>query len=119
MTMQRHLAKLVSGGTARRWIAMLCVSLFVYSGYAHSTCGLQPCTPTHAALVSSDVSGDTSHDPATPALDGTHCHGCAAVSVPLVAQALHIAAVVAKPAMIATDELLASDRQFDPPPPKA
>lgn len=118
MNMQRHMAKFVLGGTARRWIAMLCVSLFVYSGYAYSACCLQPSAPAHDVQVSND-SGDTSDNPAVPAVDGVHCHGCAAAAVPLATQALSVATVVEKPAMAATDELLASDRQFDPPPPKA
>jgi hypothetical protein len=118
MTMQRDLAKFAFGGAARRWIAMLCVSLFVYSGYAHSACGLQPCASEQAIQASTDIAHDTSDTPATPSLDGSHCHGCAAVAVPMVAQALVIGAIVTKPAMTATDELLASDRQFDPPPPK-
>lgn len=113
------MAKFVFRGTARRWIAMLCMSLFVYSGYAHSACCLQSSAPTHAVQISNDVSSDTSDSPTVPALDGAHCHGCTAAAVPLVTQTLSIAAVVAKPAMAATDELLASDRQFDPPPPKA
>lgn len=98
---------------------MLCVSLFVYSGYAHAGCDLQPTAHSHAIQISSDALGDTSDSPAVPALDGTHCHGCTAAAVPLATQALSIALVIAKPAMAATDELLATDRQFDPPPPKA
>ena len=90
-----------------------------YSGFAHSACCLQTSASTHAVQTSNDASGDTSDNPAVPALDGTHCHGCTAVAVPLVTQTLSIAAVVSKPAMTATDELSASDRQFDPPPPKA
>jgi hypothetical protein len=113
------MAKLVLGGAARRWIAMLCVSLFVYSGYAHSACCLQTSAHTHAVQISSDAPGGTSDSPAIPALDGTHCHVCAAAALPLATQALSIAAVVEKPAMAPTDELSASDRQFDPPPPKA
>jgi hypothetical protein len=119
MNMQRHLAKFVFGGTARRWIAMLCVSLFVYSGYVHAACDAQSSAHTQAVQISSDASGDTSDSPAVPALDGTHCHVCAAAALPLASQSLSIAAVAEKPAMAPTDELSASDRQFDPPPPKA
>jgi hypothetical protein len=98
---------------------MLCVSLFVFSGYAHAGCDAQPSVNTHATQIFADVAGDTSDSPAVPALDGAHCHGYTAAAVPLATQTLSIAGVVAKPAMAATDELLASDRQFDPPPPKA
>lgn len=98
---------------------MLCVSLFVYAGYAHSACCLQAGANIQATEIAADHSGDRSDAPTSLAFDGVHCHGCAAAAVPVMAETLDILAVVTKPEMAPVDELVASDRQFEPPPPKA
>lgn len=110
---------MIFGAALRRWIAVLCVSWLVFSGYAHSACFVPSGTPTYLVQVSNDVSGETPDSPATAALDGVHCHGCTMAAMPMDAQPLSIVDVVSKPVAAVTVELWATDRQFDPPPPKA
>jgi hypothetical protein len=120
MNMQQHLSGFVFGGAVRRWIAAVCVCLFVIGGYAHSTCFVQTGAAVQSVEVSGDLHGGTSDNPAAPTFDGEqHCHGCTAAAMPIAGRALTRAGVVAKPLLAATNELSASDLQFDPPPPKA
>lgn len=119
MSISRHMVETVFGGALRRWIAVLCVSLFVFSGYAHSACFVEAAAPAHVVQITNDLSGDTSDDPTTSSADGAHCHGCTVAAMPMDSQALSFSALVWKPVAALTEELSATDRQFEPPPPKA
>ncbi len=102
----------------RSLMTVLCVSVFVLSGVVHSICCVDGPAGT-ATQMSTQTDGDTSNAPGALELpDGTHCHGCASASLPLVELAIspsHAAGALTPPQH---DALTASQLQFDPPPPK-
>ena len=102
----------------RRWMTVVCVSVFVLSGVVHSICCVDG--PVAAATqMSALADSDTSDSPGALELpDGTHCHGCASASLPLVELAIspsHAAGALTPPQH---DALTANQLQFEPPPPK-
>jgi hypothetical protein len=103
----------------RRWMTVLCVSVFVLSGIAHSIY----CTDGPVGAASSHVSAladsDASDAPGAVELpDGTHCHGCATASLPLIEQSNHPLSATSSLPPPQHDALTAIQLQFDPPPPK-
>lgn len=98
---------------------MLCVSLFIFTGFLHSIDSLQLGGSVQATELAFSDFGDQSDTPESPSLDGSHCHGCAAAVISVATQSFPTAIVSNKPDMAGVDELLAIDRQFEPPPPKA
>ncbi len=98
---------------------MLCVSLFIFTGFLHSVDSVQLGGNVQATELAFSDFGDRSDAPEVPSVDGSHCHGCAAAVISVSAQCLAVAVLPAKLDMARVDELLAIDRQFEPPPPKA
>lgn len=101
----------------RRWIAILCVSLFVFTGLAHSTC--VHFTADNAKLTSTGGADTGDSDDNTPMVGAGHCFACAAASLAVAEPALMLAGAAA-PLIWAQPPVLRSNHQlFDTPPPKS
>ncbi len=119
MKTQGHTTGTLIGGALRRWISVLCVSLFVFTAYAHAGCLVQPIALDQTVQNLSDLSGGAADDTALPGQAAAHCHGCTVAAVPIAPQSLAVSDNVAKPIASLSGELSAFDRPFDTPPPKA
>jgi hypothetical protein len=101
----------------RRWIAILCVSLFVFTGIAHSTSIHFTVEPTKVVSVDGADAGDNSDDPSHAG--AAHCHACAVVSL-ANAEPVLVHSSAAGPLIWANHPALRSNhRLFDTPPPKS
>lgn len=107
------------GSALRRWISVLCVSLFVFTAYAHAGYFVQPVALDQTVQNMSDLTGGSQDDTALPDQTASHCHGCTIATVPIAPQSRAALANVAAPIAALSGELSAFDRQFDTPPPKA
>lgn len=104
----------------RRWVAVLCVTAFVFSlvtHKAHDDNTLFNASPSHVASL---VSG---HAPDAPAgdikADATHCHACVSAYLPIGYDVGRTAAPAAKRVTFAPSPLFANSSRPDFPPPKA
>jgi hypothetical protein len=97
---------------------MLCVSLFIFTGFVHSIDAQQTSGGVSSTELAVNDLGDRSDTPENPTLHDAHCHSCASAMISVVAHGSPIAIVLTKPDMDLADKLLASDRQYDTPPPK-
>lgn len=104
----------------RRWVAVLCVTVFVFSIVTHKAHDDDTpfnASPSHVANVLS------SHAPDAPTADikadVTHCHACVSAYLPIGYDVGRTMAPVAKPVLFAPDPLFASSARPDFPPPKA
>lgn len=102
----------------RRWLAVLCVSLFVFSGFLHTIQHVEAAANSAVAEMSVSGTDDGDAGPDKPAASAEHCCGCAPAAMPL---ALHTQG----PCMTSTGvepmpvALLAEHpARHDPPPPR-
>lgn len=109
----------ITGADFRRWIAVFCVTLFVFSGVVHSMQHFDAVATNAVTEVAADSSGDGSDTPAKAATGLEHCHGCATTSLPVIeGPALPRSSTLKVPLPLAF-ALSGIERHFDPPPPKA
>jgi len=104
----------------RRWVAVLCVTIFVFSlvtHKAHDDNTVFNASPSHVANVLS------SHAPDAPAgdikADATHCHACVSAYLPIGHDVGPTVAPVAELVTFVPTPLFASGARPDFPPPKA
>jgi hypothetical protein len=116
----RRTSQRYKSGTTRRWLAVFSAAMFLFTGVVHAAA----CTEASAKTAISDTAFSPTEDDADmskqSALDcDNHCHGCAAVSVPVAsAQAFPVAK--ASRVLPAVDYRFDADqRPSDPPPPRS
>lgn len=104
----------------RRWVAVLCVTVFMFSivtHKAHDDNMLFNASPSHIASL---VNG---HAPDAPAgdikADATHCHACVSAYLPIGYDVGRTVAPAAKRVTFVHDPLFANSARPDFPPPKA
>jgi len=104
----------------RRWVAVLCVTVFVFSlvtHKAHDDNAVFNASPSHVASL---VSGHAHDAPAGDIkADATHCHACVNAYLPIGYAVGRTVAPTAKLVTFAPDPLFANSSQPDFPPPKA
>ena len=103
----------------RRWVAVICVSLFMFSGIAHSMQHFDAVAPNVVTVAAADSSGDASDATKKAATGLEHCHGCSATSLPAIdGPAIPRSSALEIPLPLAV-ALSGIHRPFDPPPPKS
>lgn len=104
----------------RRWVAVLCVTVFVFSLVTHKAHDDNIPFNTSPSHVANVVSG---HAPDAPAgdikADATHCHACVSAYLPIGYDVGRTVAPVVKRVTFAPDPLFARGARPDFPPPKA
>ena len=105
--------------TIRRWLAVLCVSVFVFSGFLHTIQHVEAAASTAVAEISAGGPDDGSTVPEKPAAKaGEHCCGCATAAVPVMLHQAGPCFVVTEAGSKAASPLTDHASPYDPPPPK-
>ena len=103
----------------RRWVTVLGISLFVFSGIVHSMMHFDSLTTSAVMEVVVDSSGDAPGGPAKVVTGLEHCHGCATTPLPeIVGPAILHSSALRIPLPLAL-ALSGIQRLFEPPPPKS
>lgn len=103
----------------RRWFVMFCVALFVFANLGHAVA----CTEASVSVIVSDgafSSPDEDAGPSKQAVSGeNHCHGCTAISTPVMIAAISPIITSAEVALTPEYRVDAGQCPSDPPPPKS
>lgn len=103
----------------RAWLAMLCVSLFVLSGFVHAIQHVETIVVATVELSAQGADADDPDSPEKPGVTTEHCCGCASVAYLPVVNAEMPSTVRCGVTPPPTLQLAGHTTAYEPPPPKA
>ena len=103
----------------RAWLAMLCVSLFVLSGFVHAIQHVDTIVVTTVELSAHAADAGDPDSPEKPGVTAEHCCGCASVAYLPVIDANLPGTVRSGVTPPPSHQLAGHTTAHEPPPPKA